>query len=109
MKRRKFLCVLGAAGLGAGLPKLNLAELAKTSPCIAPQDGTQLAGMSPRELRDSLHTELFDVVLPFWDKHGVDHEYGGVMCSLDYDGTLVNTDKLLWFQGRALWVYSYLY
>ena len=109
MKRRKFLGVLGAAGLGAGLPKLNLAELAKTSPCIAPQDGTQLAGMSPRELRDSLHTELFDVVLPFWDKHGVDHEYGGVMCSLDYDGTLVNTDKLLWFQGRALWVYSYLY
>jgi mannose/cellobiose epimerase-like protein (N-acyl-D-glucosamine 2-epimerase family) len=56
-----------------------------------------------------LHAELFEVVLPFWDKHGVDHEYGGVMCSLKYDGTLVNSDKLLWFQGRALWIYSYLY
>ena len=109
MKRRKFLGVLGAASLGAGLPRLGFAESAKGSPCITTQDGNHLAGMTLRQLRDSLHNELFDVVLPFWDKHGVDHEYGGVMCSLDYDGTLVNTEKLLWFQGRALWVYSFLY
>ena len=31
------------------------------------------------------------------------------MCSLDYDGRLINTDKLMWFQGRAMWVYSFLY
>jgi N-acylglucosamine 2-epimerase len=31
------------------------------------------------------------------------------MSSLDNDCTLINTDKLLWFQGRALWVYSFLY
>lgn len=24
------------------------------------------------------------------------------LCSLDYDGTRVNTDKLLWFQGRGI-------
>jgi mannose/cellobiose epimerase-like protein (N-acyl-D-glucosamine 2-epimerase family) len=69
----------------------------------------KLAGMSLKELRQSLHDELFNVFLPFWDRHGVDHEYGGVMCGLDYDGTLVNTGKLLWFQGRAIWIYSFLY
>src|SRR4051794_3233392 len=109
MKRRKFLGVLGVASLGPGLSKLGLAEPTKSSPCVTAQNATRLAGMTLPGLRESLHTELFNVVLPFWDKHGVDHEYGGVMCSLDYDGTLVNTEKLLWFQGRALWVYSYLY
>ena len=31
------------------------------------------------------------------------------MHGLDYDGKLAHTDKLLWFQGRAMWVYSFLY
>ena len=31
------------------------------------------------------------------------------MHSLDYDGTVVRTNKLSWFQGRAIWVYSFLY
>jgi mannose/cellobiose epimerase-like protein (N-acyl-D-glucosamine 2-epimerase family) len=48
-------------------------------------------------------------MLPFWDRHGIDHEHGGVMHSLDYDGTLVSTNKLSWFQGRAIWIYSSLY
>src|SRR5262249_46230911 len=61
------------------------------------------------ELRQRYHDELFNVVIPFWDKHGIDHEYGGFMCALDHDGTRVNTDKFLWFQGRGIWVYSYLY
>ena len=69
----------------------------------------QLAGMGLAELRQSLYDELFQVCLPFWDKHGIDHENGGVMCGLDYDGTRVNTEKMLWFQGRAIWVYSFLY
>jgi mannose/cellobiose epimerase-like protein (N-acyl-D-glucosamine 2-epimerase family) len=65
--------------------------------------------MSLPELRQSLCDELFQVYLPFWDKHGIDHQNGGVMCSLDYDGTRVSTEKSLWFQGRAIWVYSFLY
>src|SRR5689334_17292554 len=43
------------------------------------------------------------------DKHGIDHEHGGLMCSLDYDGTRLSTGKNLWFLGRAIWVYSFLY
>jgi N-acylglucosamine 2-epimerase len=69
----------------------------------------RLAGMTLAELRRCYHDELFGNLLPFWDRHGIDHEYGGVMHSLDYDGRLVSSGKLSWFQGRAIWVYSYLY
>ncbi|MBK9168882.1 MAG: AGE family epimerase/isomerase [Bryobacterales bacterium] len=69
----------------------------------------ELDGLSADALRRQYHYELFDLVLPFWERHGIDHERGGVMCSLDYDGTRVNDEKRLWFQGRGLWVYSYLY
>ena len=68
-----------------------------------------LAGLSLAQLRQHYHDELFGNLLPFWEKHGIDHEYGGVMHSLDYDGTVVSTNKLSWFQGRAIWVYSFLY
>ena len=105
MKRRTFLSSLGAASALAGLPSLSIATKAPAS--FSPD--TNLAGMTLRELRQSFHDQLFKVTLPFWDGHGVDHDHGGVMCSLDYDGRLANTDKLLWFQGRALWVYSFLY
>jgi mannose/cellobiose epimerase-like protein (N-acyl-D-glucosamine 2-epimerase family) len=65
--------------------------------------------MSLRELGDRYRAELFETYLPFWEKYGIDHEYGGVMCALDHDGTLVNDQKFHWFQGRGIWVYSFLY
>lgn len=65
--------------------------------------------MSLTQLRQRYHDELFGSLLPFWHRHGIDHEYGGVMHSLDYDGAAVSTNKLSWFQGRAMWVYSFLY
>jgi len=82
---------------------------AVSGPCRKATSELRLAGMSLTELRQRLHDQLFQAVLPFWDKHGIDHEYGGIMCSLDYDGTLLSTSKNLWFLGRAIWVYSFLY
>ena len=55
-------------------------------------------------MRRQYHNELFGSLLPFWDQHGVDLRHGGVMHSLDFDGTVVSTNKLSWFQGRAIWV-----
>src|SRR3974390_1259329 len=69
----------------------------------------RLAGMNLTQLRRRYQDELFGSLLPFWDRHGIDHQYGGVMHSLDYDGTVVSANKLSWFQGRAIWVYSFLY
>ena len=61
------------------------------------------------QLRDRYRHELFDVVLPFWDRHGIDHQFGGFLCGLDHDGKLVHSDKFHWYMGRGLWVYSFLY
>jgi N-acylglucosamine 2-epimerase len=108
MKRRAFLGSLGIAGVGSSLLP-GVLDQAIVTGSETPRANVQLAGMSLPELRKTLHDELFNVLLPFWDKYGVDHEYGGVMCSLDYDGTLMNSDKLMWFQGRAIWIYSFLY
>lgn len=74
-----------------------------------PAAGLKLAGMSPAQLRQRYRDDLFNRLLPFWDKHGIDHQHGGVMHGLDYDGRLVHSTKLTWFQGRAIWVYSFLY
>ncbi len=47
--------------------------------------------------------------LPFWTKHCVDREHGGFMMSLDRDGTVVDTDKGVWQQGRFTWLLGELY
>ncbi len=70
---------------------------------------TTLAGLTLPALRQRYHDELFRVCLPFWEAHGIDHERGGFFCALDYDGTRRSSDKHPWFQGRGLWVYSFLH
>ena len=102
MKRRKFVGSAAGAALLAGCRSDPTAGRSR------PEE-VRLAGLSLREWRDRYRKELFDVVLPFWDRHGVDHERGGILHALDYDGTLVRPEKHHWFQGRAIWVYSFLY
>ncbi len=101
MKRRTFV---GSAGAGL----LTACRRKQQAPALT-QRQVRLAGMTPVELRKRLSNDLFNVMLPFWDTYGVDREFGGVMHGLDYDGTLAHSDKLLWFQGRAIWIYSFLY
>lgn len=55
-----------------------------------------------------LHAHLFDHVLPFWENHAVD-ERGGLNTCIDDRGELLNTDKWLWSQWRAVWVFSRIY
>ena len=69
----------------------------------------QLASLSLPDLHRRYHRELFDEQLLFWNRCGIDHELGGFQCSLSYDGSRVNHDKFVWFQGRGLWVWSFLY
>ncbi|MCS5627736.1 MAG: AGE family epimerase/isomerase [Planctomycetes bacterium] len=52
---------------------------------------------------------LLEDVLPFWLKHGVDREHGGFITSLDHDGSIVDTDKGTWQQGRFTWLLGELY
>ncbi|MBL8231026.1 MAG: AGE family epimerase/isomerase [Bryobacterales bacterium] len=52
---------------------------------------------------------LLDGIVPFWMRHGADHEFGGVLSCMNEDGTPVNTNKYIWSQARFLWVLSALY
>lgn len=52
---------------------------------------------------------LLNDVVPFWLRHGWDHEYGGISNVVDDKGDALNHDKFLWSQGRALWTFSALH
>jgi N-acylglucosamine 2-epimerase len=62
-----------------------------------------------RSIRELYHRQLVESVLPFWLKHGMDKVHGGIYTGLDRDGSLIETDKSVWFQGRALWVFCTAY
>lgn len=52
---------------------------------------------------------LLEDVIPFWLEHGMDREHGGIITALDPDGSILDTDKSVWFQGRAGWMFATLY
>ena len=49
---------------------------------------------------------LFTQVIPFWEHHSPDREFGGYFSCLERDGTVFDTDKLAWMQGREVWTFS---
>ena len=53
--------------------------------------------------------DLTTSVIPFWLKHSLDREYGGYFTCLDRDGSVYDTRKYVWLQGRAVWMFSRLY
>ncbi len=44
--------------------------------------------------------------MEFWLRHGVDTEFGGVLTCVERDGSLLDSDKSVWFQGRAGWMFA---
>ena len=60
-------------------------------------------------LRDVYRDGLLKSCIPFWLRHGLDREHGGLLTGLDRDGTVVDTDKAVWLQGRAAWTFATLY
>ncbi|MCA9263327.1 MAG: AGE family epimerase/isomerase [Planctomycetales bacterium] len=52
---------------------------------------------------------LLNDTLPFWLNHCVDEQHGGFMMSLDRNGTVIDTDKSVWQQGRFTWLLGELY
>ncbi len=71
---------------------------------------TELAGMSLEKMRDFHLNDLHEGYLPYWDGTiRVDEKYGGFMPYLKEDGTHVDTIKRMYYQGRGMWVFSYLY
>ena len=52
---------------------------------------------------------LLNDVMPFWQKHSIDHLNGGYFSCLDIKGQVYDTDKFMWLQGRQAWTFSMLY
>ena len=53
--------------------------------------------------------ELLDSVVPFWMRHAVDREHGGLLTCISDEGQILSTDKYMWSQLRAIWTFSALY
>src|ERR1022692_2509479 len=95
MKRRSFL---GAALSG--------------TPVVAQQGqtGPPVQGLLPlAQLRDQYRYDLFEDYLPFLDRYVIDRQYGGFMCETDRDGRNLSGRKVTWYEGRGIWVYSFLH
>jgi N-acylglucosamine 2-epimerase len=58
---------------------------------------------------DRYRSELFDNVIPFWEKNSIDTECGGYFTCLDRRGKVYDTDKFIWLQARQVWTFSMLY
>ena len=52
---------------------------------------------------------LLEDTIPWWQNRFLDFEDGGYLIYRDADGTLLSTDKPVWFLGRIAWMWSRLY
>ena len=53
--------------------------------------------------------DLTNDILPFWLRHGLDSEHGGIYTCLDRDGSLMDPTKSVWFQGRFAFITALAY
>jgi N-acylglucosamine 2-epimerase len=68
--------------------------------------------ISPERLRSLFavyRNGLLNDTLPFWIPRAIDREYGGYLTALDHDGSILQTDKPVWFQGRFAWLLATLF
>lgn len=50
--------------------------------------------------------ELLNRIIPFWEEHCVDKEFGGYFTSLDRDGSVYDTEKYMWMQWRIVYMFA---
>ena len=62
-----------------------------------------------KEWSESYKKDLTTNIMPFWLKNGLDKVNGGVYTCVDRDGSLMDSTKSVWFQGRFAFICSYAY
>ena len=60
------------------------------------------------ELQQFYYKEL-EETLAFWYNYGYDKENGGFYTCLERNGSIYDTDKAVWAQGRGMWVFAKAY
>jgi len=77
-----------------------------------PETGERLFFMEDHRLQnlaEQYRKMLLDDCVPFWFPRAVDNEWGGYLHCLDRDGTLLDSDKSVWAQGRMAWLLLTMY
>lgn len=62
-----------------------------------------------KALAQQYKSELLERVVPFWLEKSQDPVFGGYFTCLDRDGSVYDTDKFIWLQGREVWMFATLY
>lgn len=65
--------------------------------------------MNKKQLQRSYLELLLDGIVPFWKKHGIDAQHGGVLSCMEESGRVISGDKYIWSQARWVWTCSALY
>lgn len=65
--------------------------------------------MDFKKLAEQYKSELLNRILPFWLNNSQDKEFGGYFTCLERDGSVFDTDKFIWLQGREVWMFATLY
>lgn len=60
-------------------------------------------------LMEFYRDRLLNDTIPFWFPRCVDETHGGFLTCLDRNGTVVDTDKSVWAQGRMAWLLATLH
>ena len=98
--------MIGAVSFGGTL--LSTDALAKDNENAV--EINKISELNLKKLRDTYMEALLGKFIPNMDTYVVDHELGGFMCSIDIRSRkLISTTKRAWFEGRGIWMYSFLY
>lgn len=62
-----------------------------------------------KKIYEKFKNELLNSCVPFWLNYAVDEKNGGILNCVDRYGKVYSEDKSVWMQGRAGWMFSYIY
>ncbi|MFO0943604.1 MAG: AGE family epimerase/isomerase, partial [Pirellulales bacterium] len=69
-----------------------------------PETSNSILLSDPKLLAAFYRDKLLGETLGFWFPRSIDTQFGGYLHCLDADGTLVDSDKSVWAQGRMAWM-----
>jgi N-acylglucosamine 2-epimerase len=61
------------------------------------------------KLREHYRDALLGDIVPWWEHNAVDRECGGFYSCLERNGRPYSTEKFMWMNARAVWMFSHLY
>ncbi|MCO6477359.1 MAG: AGE family epimerase/isomerase [Phaeodactylibacter sp.] len=62
-----------------------------------------------KQYQEIYKKELFESIIPFWERHSRDETHGGYFTCLNRFGEVFDTDKFIWLQAREVYSFSLLY